>query len=433
MIMMKKNSYLLLVFLAIVLPTFLWLLSFPTTTIIHNAYPFFVYSSQLFAVIGFSLFAISFVLTTRIKAIEKYFGGLDKLYQKHLTIGKMAFFMVLLHPLMLSFRWIPDNIEKTFWYLLPVHRKIEINAGSWSLLGLSLLLLFTLVIKLPYDKWKITHKFMGLFFIFGIVHVFGVTNFYQENRLLAIYFIIISVLALLAFMYKALFYNWIAKKHSFKVLKINKLNKKVMEIVLITESTDFDYIPGQFCFFQFVSKAISMESHPFTICGGSRKGEISIIVKNLGDYTSTLYEKLPLNTLALVEGPYGCFDYRIGKKKQIWIAGGVGIAPFISWCKDLENNYLTGLEVDFYYCVKNESEAFHLHEFEKLEKTISNFRVTISYSDKTGFIKGSTIKDVKDKTLFICGPKEMRVALLKDFKKLHVPKENIVFEDFDFI
>jgi len=94
---------------------------------------------------------------------------------------------------------------------------------------------------------------------------------------------------------------------------------------------------------------------------------------------------------------------------------------------------MPGLEVDLYYCVNNEAEAFHLREFDKLEKAMPNFRVTLSCSDKSGFIKGSDVKSTKDSTIFICGPKEMRSALLKDFKSLQVPKENIIFEDFDFI
>jgi predicted ferric reductase len=416
-----------------VLPIFLWGLSFPQTTIKHNAYPIIVYGSQLFAVIGFSLFAFSFMLSTRIKVIEKYFGGLDKLYRIHHTIGKLAFFALLIHPVVLAVRWLPDNIAKTFWYLLPVHRKMEINLGSWALLGLTTLLLFTLVIKLPYDKWKITHKFMGLFFILGIAHVFGVAGFYEEKPLLAIYFIIISILGVSAFMYKAIFHKWAVKKYPFTVVKIDKLDERTMEITLRNESADFDYIPGQFCFFQFVNEGISMESHPFTICGSSKEGEINILVKSLGDYTNNLYKKLTLDSIALVEGPYGCFDYKLGKEKQIWIGGGVGIAPFISWCRDLEKNSMPGLEVELYYCVNSEAEAFHLHEFQKLEKALPNFRVTLSCSDKSGFLKVRDIGDTKNKTIFICGPKEMRSALLKDFKGLKIPKENIIFEDFDFI
>lgn len=431
--MKNRDRYLILIFLVIVLPIFLWGLSFPQTTIKHNAYPIIVYGSQLFAVIGFSLFAFSFMLSTRIKVIEKYFGGLDKLYRIHHTIGKLAFFALLIHPVVLAVRWLPDNIAKTFWYLLPVHRKMEINLGSWALLGLTTLLLFTLVIKLPYDKWKITHKFMGLIFILGIVHVFGVAGFYEEKPLLAIYFIIISILGVSAFMYKAIFHKWAVKKYPFTVVKIDKLDERTMEITLRNESADFDYIPGQFCFFQFVNEGISMESHPFTICGSSKEGEINILVKSLGDYTNNLYKKLTLDSIALVEGPYGCFDYKLGKEKQIWIGGGVGISPFISWCRDLEKNSMPGLEVELYYCVNSEAEAFHLHEFQKLEKALPNFRVTLSCSDKSGFLKVRDIGDTKNKTIFICGPKEMRSALLKDFKGLKIPKENIIFEDFDFI
>ncbi|KIA90636.1 ferredoxin reductase family protein [Kaistella jeonii] len=430
---MKNVKYLIFIFLIVILPILLWLLNFPNTTIKHNAFPIIVYSSQLFAVIGFSLFATSFILSTRIKVIEKYFGGLDKLYHKHHTIGKLAFMMMMIHPVLLALRWIPDNTEKIFWYLLPVHRKIEINFGSWALLGVFVLLLFTIFIKLPYDKWKITHKFMGLFFILSIAHVFGVDSFYTKNPFLAIYFIIISVLGISAYLYKAIFYNWLVKKHSFKVLKINKLNEKVMEITLLNKSTVLNYIPGQFCFFQFVNEDITMESHPFTICGSKNEGEINILVKSLGDFTVNLYEKLTINTPALIEGPFGCFNYRTGKDKQIWIAGGVGIAPFISWCRDLEKNDMAGLEVDLYYCVNNETEAFHLKEFEQFENKIPNFRVHLCCSDKTGFIKGSDIKNANSRTIFICGPKVMRSALLKDFKVLHVPNENIIFEDFDFI
>jgi len=429
----KTTRNLVLIFLIIVFPTFLWLLSFPNTTVIHNAYPFIIYSSQLFAIIGFSLFALSFVLSTRIKWIENYFGGLDKLYHKHHTIGKIAFFMLLIHPILLALRWLPDNVEKTFWYLLPIHRKIEINIGSWALLGLSILILITLVLKLPYDKWKITHKFMGLFFILAIVHVFTIKGFFTENPLLTIYFAVISILGLLAFIYKAILNKWTVKKYHFKVEKINKLSKKVMEITLINKSTNFIYKPGQFGFFQFKNEDISLESHPFTICGTSTEGSINILVKSLGDYTNNLYKKLTLNTPAIVEGPYGNFDCRFGKEKQIWIAGGVGIAPFVSWSRGFEKSYISGIEVDFYYCVNNKTEAFHLNEFKKLETEIPKFHVNLFCSDKTGFIRGSDINGLRDKTIFICGPKDMRNSLLKDFKILHVPSDNIIYEDFDFL
>ena len=45
----------------------LWLISFPETTIRNNRIPILVYGSQLAAWTGFALFALTFVLSARIK------------------------------------------------------------------------------------------------------------------------------------------------------------------------------------------------------------------------------------------------------------------------------------------------------------------------------------------------------------------------------
>lgn len=43
--------------------------------------------------------------------------------------------------------------------------------------------------------------------------------------------------------------------------------------------------------------------------------------------------------LALVEGPYGLFSSKYAKEKeQVWIAGGIGITPFLSLAKDMYTN-----------------------------------------------------------------------------------------------
>ncbi|MFB9053993.1 ferric reductase-like transmembrane domain-containing protein [Formosa undariae] len=431
--MKTQHRYVLIILLTVIIPSGLWLLTFPNTTIKHDAIPFFVYGSQWFSIIGFSLFAMSFILTTRLKIIETYFGGLDKLYQKHITVGKWAFFMILAHPIFLLLRWIPDDIKKAFWYILPLHRKLEINAGSWALLLLIVLILLTLVIKLPYNSWKITHKFMGLGLILVLIHVFGVQHFYQHNTYLALYFMVLGSLAVLAFLYKSVFYKWLAKKQTFEVVAIDKLNATVMDITLFDANFNFKYVPGQFCFFQFKHPDLSMESHPFTICGSPKQHEIHILVKSLGDYTTTLYNTLTPHTVVLAEGPYGCFDYKSGTSKQIWIAGGVGIAPFVSWCHDLERHPWPELEVDLYYCVHQSSEAFHRKAFETLAARMPHFHVHIHCSNISGHIQSSAIEGPHDKTLFICSPKNLRTALLKGFDTLNVPKANIIYEDFDFI
>lgn len=113
----------------------------------------------------------------------------------------------------------------------------------------------------------------------------------------------------------------------------------------------------------------------------------------------------------MLEGPYGGFDYRLEKKNQIWIGGGVGIASFISWANDLKRLTQPNFNVDLYYCVNTEKEATHLHVFKGLEKQMESFRVNLIRVDVEGFIKPGEIPRISEKEIFICGPREMRKDL----------------------
>ncbi|XNM47379.1 FAD-binding oxidoreductase [Escherichia coli] len=86
-----------------------------------------------------------------------------------------------------------------------------------------------------------------------------------------------------------------------------------------------DYSPGQFAFLTF---AHSKESHPFTIASYAiEKNTLRFAIKNLGDYTSTLASSIKIGQSALVEGPWGKFDFTLPCSRQVWIAGGSALPP----------------------------------------------------------------------------------------------------------
>lgn len=415
----------------LVLP--LWWLSYPESTIKHNFSSFHVYGSQVFALMGFSFFAMSFVLATRLNFLEDLFGGLDKVYHAHHNMAKVAFLGILMHPLLLAMRWVPDDISKAIWYLFPVHRRFEINVGSVALWGVFLLLIMTFVVKLPYHWWKKSHKMLGLFFIASVVHIYLTDSDMYGNRALKFYFGFLSLIGISAWIYKTLLFKYVKKRLKYKVLQINHLSNKVMEIELSPMNEKLRFVPGQFCFFSFHCKEISREAHPYTITKVKDNGNLLIMVKSLGAYTQRLNEKLTKGSIGIVEGPYGRFDYTTGSNHQVWIGGGVGIAPFISWANDLISKPRKDLKLDIFYCVNHESEATHAFIFHTLEKVMPSAQLHLICRDVQGLIKMGAIEDVQYKDIFICGPKEMRKSLLYQGEKLNLKSENIYFEDFDFV
>lgn len=393
--------------------------------------PLLILCSEISALLGLALFALTFILSTRIKWLEDSFGGLDKMYQTHHKLGKTAFFLLLAHPIFLAIRWIPGNIEKLTWYFFPVHRRLAVNLGSYAWWGLILLMLLTLVIKIPYDKWKITHKFLGIFFILGVLHAFLLESNITTNVILLFYFSLISLLAIAAYVYKTILFDAIIKHYNYKVTKVSRLSDKIIEIIMLPEKEKLKFFPGQYYFFSFFNPLIKKETHPFTICSPPKDNKIHICVKTLGDFTKRLYEDIKPGIQVRLEGPYGRFDFTKGKNKQIWIAGGVGIAPFLSWARYLKNHEQSNLIIDLYYCVNSRDEALFYDEFKSLCNKYKGFNLHLISADTEGFLNTEQI-DVVDRDIFICGPKAMRKKLIHDFLKQNVSKKNIQYEDFVF-
>ena len=58
-----------------------------------------------------------------------------------------------------------------------------------------------------------------------------------------------------------------------------------------------------------------------------------------------------------VEGPYGRFGFAGDKNRQIWVAGGIGITPFIARMQALVQAP-DGRAVDLFYCTSAPDEGF---------------------------------------------------------------------------
>jgi predicted ferric reductase len=68
---------------------------------------------------------------------------------------------------------------------------------------------------------------------------------------------------------------------------------------------------------------------------GARERAIELVEtkagRNNGDFTNRLREVVGPGMPARVSRPQGRFDREQGSERQIWIAGGIGITPFLAW------------------------------------------------------------------------------------------------------
>ena len=192
---------------------------------------------------------------------------------------------------------------------------------------------------------------------------------------------------------------------------------------------------GQFLFVRFPGDRTLNESHPFTISSAPHEDVLRVTVKASGDFTRALFSSLQPGMEAVVEGAHGMFDYKTGGGKQIWIAGGIGLTPFLSFLRDMDGSLKH--DVDLYYTVRHKEEALFLDEIEAAAKTNHRLKAHIRFSATDGSLTSEDIVrnaggNVSGHHIYMCGPLAMVQAFEKKFLGLGVPAKNIHYEEFNF-
>lgn len=387
---------------------------------------------QLSGLVGMVLFSLALVLSSRNKYLEKIFFGLNQAYVKHHLIGGIAFVLLLWHPITLAIRYIPLSIILAATFLIPSADNLPVAYGIYSLLLMIILLWLTFYVRPKYNIWKTTHKFLGLAFLIAGLHVYFIPSDVSISSGLRFYMLAITFLGLASVLYRTVFDS--GKKWKYKVNYVKELvADSLFEVDLSPLWEAMPFKSGQFIFIFFRGEGVSKESHPFSLASAPKERNLKIIVKNLGDYTKNMKSIEP-GTKAIIQGPFGQFNYNNFGEDQIWVAGGIGIVPFLSMARDLDNS--GKYKIFLFYSVNKAEEAAYSDYFESLADANDSFKYKLYDASKDGFITAQKIcgmcGDIKDKEVLVCGPVPMMSALKKQFLEMGLPKKNIHTEEFMF-
>ena len=155
-----------------------------------------------------------------------------------------------------------------------------------------------------------------------------------------------------------------------------------------------------------------------------------------GRFTSHL-DTAKVGDIYYVTGPHGQFKFVPQEdKKVLFIAGGTGIAPFISMLREIKQ-LSSGNDVSLIYSVKYPNEIIRKTELEDLAKSLT-LKTTITvtrpkegdgWTGYTGHINGDMIMkstpDFLERTPYICGPLAFVKALKDALVLLGVKQEKI--------
>jgi predicted ferric reductase len=148
---------------------------------------------QLSGVTGILLMAENFILAARNKWLEQRSGGLGKMYHHHHWLGATAGVILLFHPLLL---WV-QNLN-----LLPDYGQYPVWLGIAALLLMIILLAITFLAKWEYQKWKLSHRWLGAALILMGLHVLMVPGHLSGYPMLRGYLLVWAGAGIGAWIYR---------------------------------------------------------------------------------------------------------------------------------------------------------------------------------------------------------------------------------------
>ncbi|MBI4159445.1 FAD-dependent oxidoreductase [Candidatus Woesearchaeota archaeon] len=214
------------------------------------------------------------------------------------------------------------------------------------------------------------------------------------------------------------------------------IHSKILEIKEIAEFTkafvlekpkNFDYLPGQHVFIEIAPE----NGKPFSLVSSPTENflEFATIIRNDSPFKQELNALHPGDKL-IVSGPYSKKFYYEDEEKDIaFIAGGIGITPFIGILRYLTFKNMN-TRVTLLYSNKTFKNTAFRKELDSLVEKNNNIRIVSTmtedpaYKGNKGRIDKKFIQDhienIQDKTWYIAGAPKMVEIMYKILKEFNV-------------
>lgn len=297
-------------------------------------------------VLAWGFMAMAIVIAARPAWLERVTKTpLDALYRWHRTLGFWALGLSVVHwvtktlmqPILalMTLEPVPKIVRgelagfDLFWSQL---RGFSVESSIWATVLALLLGAMVFMKAVRYSKWLLWHKLFSVLFIILSVHSIRLME--PADVFLPLGWINIAVTAVGLWYSVLLLVRGAGREKTVKAVVSDVRVDQNVTLLTVRPEKPLAVRPGEFAFLATDGE----EKHPFSVASVRPDGTLLFAVKALGDYTTNTVPTIAAGDVVSVEGPWGAFtpafleaDGKDGSHHEVWVAGGVGIAPFYAW------------------------------------------------------------------------------------------------------
>lgn len=369
--------------------------------------------------------------------------GPDDLLQFHRQTGLFALLLVFAHPLTMI---LAD--ARYLAFLDPRVDALRAVSLSFVLAATTLLIassLWRLGFGLSYERWRLLHGALALAIVgLGLGHALMVGHYtgpFWKKALLAA-----CVGGALCLMLETrLRRPWRARRRPWRVTAIEPGRGEVWTLTLQPDGHEgLQFRPGQFAWLTLGDSPFQLQQHPFSMASSADDKNVAFTIKASGDFTASLGEREP-GGRAWLEGPYGVFTYTPGTcpAGAVFIAGGVGITPFMSMLRTARDRRVRE-PMWLLYANEHWDEVIFRDELDALARELPLTLVHVlgkpheGWTGETGHVDAGVLdrhlpERLADLRCFLCGPDAMADSVEPLLIARGVPAKNVYSERFNMV
>ncbi len=380
---------------------------------------------------GCGLLLASLLLMQREPRLARWLGGLERIYRWHHWLGSGAYLILLLHPLALAADAWNEAPAQAWATLAPWQQGWPVWLGWAALLTLMAGLAAALAPRLRYAWWRRLHLLLVLAVLCGFGHLLLLG---LDAALLWA-----PVLATLLMLWRALRADVGLAAQPYVVTRVTHPASDLVEVSLQPLGRAIAAQPGQFVFAAFGDGPNFHgcgEYHPFSISANSQANGTSVLalgIKALGDCTQHLQQLEP-GVAVRLQGPFGEFLSPAASGPSLWIAGGIGITPFLAQLRAA----VLQQPVHLIYLHRSTGAAHdtaYLAELQQLAQQQPALRLEVLATgdqppDLAPLLPAGA--ELLNHACYLCGPPGLVDAAYKLLQSRGVPPGRIHFERFEF-
>lgn len=378
-------------------------------------------------IVGFTCLGLLIFSGDTARWWDRYFG-MDRIIKAQRKFSLFMAAIVLLHPI--SFMVANSNVAG---FLVPDFSMFPFAMGIMSLYVLIAIMIASQLYKrISHAAWQYIHVLTYILYFSVLYHAYF---WGTDAKDLIPLFSIVTLLVLIGIVYRTKYKLRQRLQGPATLLKITEDTHDTFTLHVKTKEP-LEFISGQFCFLR-IDKHRLYARHPFSISNAPGCDVLEFTIKQSGRFTK-IARTLQPGTPIYVDGPFGIFTPP-DEGSLVFVAGGVGITPFLSILRDRAARRIDQ-PITLIYGSRSKDDIIGFTELEKLDHPwlkkayVLNDDRGVDFPHEKGIVTGALIEkhvpDIQGKTFNICGPERMKDSVKRELKAMGVPRSRIKIEDF---